>query len=87
MRLHPGTWHGLVCSHHVTGTDRRIPDCRECLFGILRTTTITIRNLGLGKILTSYVVLGVKKNSSLCIVTVNHCQPQRCNEKLALALV
>ena len=33
------------------------------------------------------VVLGVKDNSLLCIITVDHHQPQRWDEKLALALV
>ena len=33
------------------------------------------------------VVLGVKKNSSLRIVTVDHRQPKRWNEKLAHVVV
>ena len=33
------------------------------------------------------VVLGVKENSSLCIIAVDHRQPQGWNGKLALALV
>ena len=89
LRVHTKCIPGIVNDNFLPFTCTVCPGICTCMYMYMYSRRQKKLTHDVDRLLCSWplVVLGVKKNSSLRIVTVDHRQPQRWNEKLAQALV